>query len=279
MVTAPGASMSLDDAGIGRAMSRRRSTRLAVAGFAVCMLLGSAVRRPRRRRQQRRRTPSSAPPGSSGLATAPRPRDFEEAYRLEATHDPLWNGPFVAARRRAYAANLRPVPPPRAGGLKDRDTATSALTELSAKLGKITATERSDRAQGRRSAERSRRPLRHARRARRERLHEGSPCGVGHAERRPDAERHARTAASAPDRRRATATAAGASAGVSPTVDRRRGRRRAHRSARPASPSGPGSTSRTKRNEFPRPLHDGTATQDELDDGKATQPARTCSSA
>lgn len=69
-------------------------------------------------------------------------RDFEEAYRLKPHHDPLWNaarswqraGEGVRAAN-LYAKYLHEAP----AGTKDRDTATAALGELAGKLGKILA--------------------------------------------------------------------------------------------------------------------------------------------
>jgi hypothetical protein len=65
---------------------------------------------------------------------------FEEAYRRKPHHAPLWNaarawyraGESVRAAN-LYAKYLREAPP----GTKDRDSAQQALKELSGKLGKI----------------------------------------------------------------------------------------------------------------------------------------------
>src|SRR5687767_13692883 len=67
-------------------------------------------------------------------------REFEEAYRLEPHHAPLWNAAlsWQNAGDNVRAANLlvrylREAPP----GAQDRDAATAALKELSQKLGRI----------------------------------------------------------------------------------------------------------------------------------------------
>lgn len=67
-------------------------------------------------------------------------REFEEAYRAEPHHSPLWNaarswqraGESVRAAN-LYVKYLREAP----AGTRDRDTATQSLAELATKLGKV----------------------------------------------------------------------------------------------------------------------------------------------
>jgi hypothetical protein len=67
-------------------------------------------------------------------------KEFEEAYRAEPHHSPLWNAARSWARAgesvraaNLYVKYLREAP----AGTKDRDTATQSLAELATKLGKI----------------------------------------------------------------------------------------------------------------------------------------------
>ncbi|MFO0741836.1 MAG: hypothetical protein U0270_38425 [Labilithrix sp.] len=259
-------------------MSRRRSTRLAIAGFAVCMLLGSAAFAAPgdddSKKAQDAFIRATREFGAGDFRAAA--QDFEEAYRLKPHHDPLWNaarswqraGESVRAAN-LYARYLRLAP----AGTKDRDTATSALTELSAKLGKITAhssgpTELKVDDQPNDPDGLYVTPGEHVVSG----LHEGKPV------------------------RKSVTLSAGQTLSVTlepppppPTIVV------APPPARPERPPGfhlpwivvavggaltlgaagvtvwSGLDSRTKRNEFRDRYDDGTATQDELDDGKATQ--------
>lgn len=120
----------------------RRSTRVGIAALAACLFFGA---------------PASAAPSDEDSKKAQdffargtkefqandfraAAQDFEEAYRLKPHHSPLWNAArsWQRAGEDVRAANLylrylREAP----AGTKDRDTATAALGELGAKLGKI----------------------------------------------------------------------------------------------------------------------------------------------
>lgn len=122
----------------------RRSTHVGIAALVACLLVGSAAFAAPSDDDSKKAQDffSRATKEFQGADYRAAAQDFEEAYRLKPHDSPLWNaarswqraGEDVRAAN-LYVKYLREAPV----GTKDRDTATAALAQLSAKLGKIVA--------------------------------------------------------------------------------------------------------------------------------------------